>query len=296
MRFLLVILLLFSSSLSAACDFEKGKSWSVKIPEDRFLSGFFSMFGVVVGALELYDQGNIASLSLDFGKRGFYYNPERGDNWWTYYFEPFNLPVKSTVLITLPIDQLIRRRLFDVSLESGPERNFELIQKYIKIKKNILKKVESFQKARFKGRFVVGIHYRATDKFLGEAPEMSRQDFIKRIIEETETFKDPYFFVATDDAFFIDEMLKVFPDKVFFLDAERSETDQPIHTGSSSPDKQGEEALLDCLLLSKTNFLIRTSSNLSLASTWFNPTLPVVLVNPGIHDGKQATCPKQLVK
>jgi len=287
MKIFFLSLLLYSSFLPATCDFEKGKSWSVKIPSDVFKSGFFSMFGVVLGALELYDQGNIASLSLEFGDKGFYYNPKRGENWWTYYFEPMNLSVRSPVLINLPIDQSIRTRFFDISLKSGPEKNYELIQKYIKIKPYLLKKVDAFQKEFFKGRFVVGIHYRATDKFIGEAPEMSPEGFVKQIIEETAMFKDPYFYVATDRACFIDEMVKAFPNRVFFIDAERSINGEPIHTNAKSPDLQGEEALVDCLLLSKTDFLIRTSSNLSLASTWFNPDLPVVLVNPGYHDTKQ---------
>lgn len=286
MRIFFLFLLFFSSFLPAACDFEKGKSWSVKIPADVFRSGFFSMFGVVLGALELYDRGNIASLSLEFGEKGFYYNPKRGENWWSYYFEPVQLPVRGAVLINLPIDQSIRTRLFDISLKSGPEKNHELIKKYIRIKPYILERVDAFQEAYFEDRFVVGIHYRATDKFIGEAPEMSPEGFVKRIIEETQNFKDPYFFVATDQASFIDEMLNAFPDRVFFLDAERSTSDEPIHTKAKAPDLQGEEALVDCLLLSRTNFLIRTSSNLSLASTWFNPDLPVVLVNPGYHDTK----------
>jgi len=281
----LLLLLFFCHSLSALqCDFEKGKSWSIKIPEDKFESGFFSMFCVVIGALELYEKGNIASLSLDFAKKGLYYSPVRGDNWWTYYFESLNLPIKSPVLIRLPIDDKIRHRFFTTSLESGAERNHWLIKKYIRVKEPILNKVDAFVAEHFKNRFVVGIHYRATDKHIGEAPELSCQQFIKRIVEETADFKDPYFYVATDNAYFIPEILKVFPGRVFFLDATRSTDGQPIHKNALKPDLQGEEALLDCLLLSRTQFLIRTSSNLSLASTWFNPYIPVVLANPGIYD------------
>ena len=40
--------------------------------------------------------------------------------------------------------------------------------------------------------------------------------------------------------------------------------------------KEVENALIDCILLSKTDLLIRTSSNFSLASTFFNPKLPVI--------------------
>jgi hypothetical protein len=43
--------------------------------------------------------------------------------------------------------------------------------------------------------------------------------------------------------------------------------------------KKGEGALIDCLLLSRCNTLIRTTSFLSAWASIFNPKLPIVLVN-----------------
>ena len=44
--------------------------------------------------------------------------------------------------------------------------------------------------------------------------------------------------------------------------------------------REGLDAVVDCLLLSRAHTLIRTASNLSLCSTLFNPSLPDRLLNP----------------
>ena len=76
---------------------------------------------------------------------------------------------------------------------------------------------------------------------------------------------------------FLGYMQSTFPGRVTSYSTLRSSNNQPIDYSSSfSPYLRGEEALIDCLLLSKGRILIRTSSNLSLWSTYFNPSLPVV--------------------
>ena len=59
----------------------------------------------------------------------------------------------------------------------------------------------------------------------------------------------------------------------------------PVHyfnPKNVSPYKLGKEAVIDCLLLSKCNHLIRTSSCLSLVSEYFNPQLTDTLLNKRI--------------
>lgn len=55
--------------------------------------------------------------------------------------------------------------------------------------------------------------------------------------------------------------------------------DVAVHHTFKNSYRLGEEAVIDCLLLSQCDILIRTSSNLSLWSTYFNPTLPTILLN-----------------
>ena len=44
--------------------------------------------------------------------------------------------------------------------------------------------------------------------------------------------------------------------------------------------QKGLDAVIDCLLLSRTQFLIRTASNLSLCAAMFNSRVPDLLLNP----------------
>ena len=86
-------------------------------------------------------------------------------------------------------------------------------------------------------------------------------------------------FVATDEHDFLKFIKEAFPGKVISIEMDRSIDGSPIHMNARDPFLQGEQALIDALLLSKTQVLIRTQSNLSLWSSYFNPTLPVITLN-----------------
>ena len=51
----------------------------------------FSVFNDVLAALKYYDAGKYRGLSVDFGLKGVYFDPDRGSNWWEYYCEPIEL-------------------------------------------------------------------------------------------------------------------------------------------------------------------------------------------------------------
>lgn len=81
----------------------------------------------------------------------------------------------------------------------------------------------------------------------------------------------PYkIFVASDEMNFFQYLNAEFPGKIFAYDNTEK------YRGSYSA---GETALIDCVLLSRCNLLIKTSSNLSLASTYFNPEIRVIELN-----------------
>jgi hypothetical protein len=245
-----------------------------------FNTGLFFIFSCIVGALRSLDSRQIASLSVDFGSNGFYYDEKIGENWWGYYFDSL-LSINNS-RYTSSVDSAFQAQFYLSSLSSSREENYRLISKYIQIKKPILDEVNQFEEGFFKGRFVVGIHYRGTDKFISESPSITPDKFLDKLEKEWGSIweKEPLFFVATD----VDEFIKVieqrYPGRVVFHEAERSIDGNPLHSTTKSPYEQGREALIDCLLLSRTHFLARTGSNLSLVSTWFNPSLPTVVLNP----------------
>lgn len=246
------------------------------------------MFGSVIGALDLYDQGKIAGLSVEFGKKGIYYDAERGDNWWNYYFEPIQLgnPGVKKINIAKRMSCEVACRACQLREKNNIsfQRARTLIDKYIHIKPEISSDIERFIQLHFRGRFVIGVHYRGTDK-ITEAPKVAFECVAAHI--ETVMKKRPgaFIFVATDDQHFLRYIMKRFPGQVLFQEAARSLDQCAVHNKKLvSSYRCGLEALTDCLLLSRCQLLIRTASNLSAASSMFQPHLPVMKLSTEYFD------------
>lgn len=244
--------------------------------------GMFSVFTMVLGLMRVYERDGFGGVKVDFQDQGIYYDSPYGLNWWEYYFEPICLgngeEATPYVYSTMPE----QGNLAGVC-EFGTSRveAYHLIQKYVRVKAHIQSKVEEFLKEKFDHAWVIGIHYRGTDKF-SEAPKVAYEKVEKEILNILQRNllkkgkKKIKIFVATDEQPFLDYMVNKFPNVIFFEDNIRSTTGHPVHYYSFQNYKKGEDALLDCLLLSKCDILIRTSSNLSLCASYFNPNLPLI--------------------
>ncbi len=249
--------------------------------------GFFSIFFSVVGALDFYEKGidNCDGLIVDFGKQGLYYDVKYGPNWWEYYFEPINLGVDNPPREIFPKN---KHSFFSVTAgyQMSRERGYELIQKYIKLKPHLQKKIDEFVKEHFEGHHVIGVHYRGTDKST-ESPLVPYKVMIKLMKNECAQDPNLKIFVATDEEKFLKEMYKNFPGKIIAASVLRSQGGYPVHYTSHNGAynyKKGEDAVMDCILLSKCSKLYKTSSNLSSASARFNPFMDVILLSRGIHE------------
>jgi hypothetical protein len=249
--------------------------------DDQSNTGFFHLFIAITGALRKCEQGLASCVTVNFGKFGLYYSPEMGDNWWSYYFEPIKNDSKCTKNF-VEVGAGYRVDFVNSIYNQPREGIFKTLSKHVKVKEPILKIVEDFERDYFQGRFVIGVHYRATDKFIAESIPITPGQFFKILDKEMAPHldKDPLIFIATDDAKFLEKAIKHYPGRIVFASAERSSDGKPLHLKAKNPYQQGKEALIDCLLLAKTQLLLRTSSNLSLVATWFGPKMPVIVVNP----------------
>lgn len=242
-------------------------------------AGMFSIFNSVLRCLDDYERGTIAGLEVNFYNRGAYFDKEYGPNWWQYYCEPVMLGKREGAEIK---QQRSSRDRF-----MSREYAHELIQKHIHIKPHITNKVEAFQLAHFRSCFVIGIHYRGTDKII-EAPRVAYEEVVEQLMAKIERLTQQYvLFVATDEEPFLEYIQWAFPGKVCYqADVIRSANEKPLHIRApSNRYKLGEDALTDCLILSNTDLLIRTNSNLSLWSTYFSPKLPVIELNQRYKKG-----------
>ncbi len=249
---------------------------SYRLGNSNCQQGFFSIFHTVLGALDFYETNEeCTGLVIDFGTNDYYYDPSYGSNWWEYYFEPIKLGMVDTVdkdFVTYKNIIFSNIGQFLLPLDHA----HELINKYIKIKPAIQNKVDSFVQEHFDSKKVIGVHYRGTDK-KSEAPKVP-YEYVANLLKR-EYITDPaiYFFVATDDQLFLDFIKTIFPHKIIYIDALRSCDDHNVHSAAcESPYKKGEQALMDCLLLSRCSKLYKTASHLSDCSIKFNPALPVV--------------------
>lgn len=237
--------------------------------------GLFSNFDDVLSLCKFYDKDLYYGIRVDFGKSGLYYDEKYGRNWWNYYCEPICLGAKK------------HRRMrtghypWETELRTSREEAFRLIQKYIFVKRGILDEVDQFCKECFSSEKMIGLHYRGTDKS-SEAPRISYEKMTEQVFDKItkEQLKDYKIFVATDENAFLDYMISIFGHRICFKEgAIRSTNGKPIHYKQPNPYQCGREALVDALILSRCDLLIRTSSNLSRWSTYFNPIMPVYEVS-----------------
>jgi len=256
------------------------------ILSDNPYAGFFSLYLAAIAGFAVAQQ-NRQKLALDFGS-GPYRDPVRPEStWWEYYFESAEYSTGEWRNCGIPARPL---RQLDSLRDHGPlahlgsrmaRRTASSIAARFKPQAAILDSVNRFADEHFSGRFVLGLHYRGTDKVVGRYAEAGRVDYTL-ILQITESVLKmsprTAVFVATDERELLDRLVAIGSGRILFTGATRSESDQPLHLqrGSAllaSPYQLEKEALIDAMLLARTDHLLRTNSNLSLASALMNPRL-----------------------
>lgn len=247
-------------------------------------SGVFSEFCAVVGALAHYEAAPAiyAGLHVDFACEGLYYEAAAGPNWWEYYFEPVMVgAAANTVRRAVPLWQ---HDTWAENVERQMTRDAAavIVQRHIRLKPAVHGKANEFWRAHAGSGPVVGVHYRGTDKS-EEAPPVPH-DRVAAAVRRTldgAGFPGAKVFLATDEQACVDYMAHAFSNRLFTRAVRRSADGRPVHKRQGDGFRKGEEAVIDCLLLSKCAALVRTSSNLGLAATFFNPAIPATLVEVG---------------
>jgi hypothetical protein len=164
-----------------------------------------------------------------------------------------------------------------------------LVASHIHVRPSILDEVARANAgAVTPGAYVVGVHYRGTDSTRrpglmtdNQTRRVSYQayaDEVRRALDDAAA--SPYHvFVASDEIEFLEFMQKAFGNRVIFSESSPRvhASDLPIHLDRTLPVSnylKGASALVDCLRLAATDYLVKGRSNLSDASLAFNPRLP----------------------
>lgn len=246
--------------------------------------GFFSNFLGVLNNLHWCRKNNYTPV-VYWPKGGLYYDA-RGcngifsDNIWDYYFYPVSdlnyNPHDKINYSPFPPDSFCVATHPNTSAHY-PDPNWrkymnDLISAFIRIKEPTLNKIEEFFTNNIEGRYTVSIHIRGTDKFLEVRPIS-----LDQIFAEANKHAPCQFFIATDDERLLNEAKKKLKGNVIHYNSCRVNRVAGVHNSHSCPEESraylGEEALIDCILLSRCNIMIHTWSNLSIAALLFNPVL-----------------------
>ena len=264
-------------------------------------------------------EGGIRKLQILFGRDGLYWEEGHGDNWFTYFCKLKGIKEKAWLkeeIVTTT--ECCDRALYTENTMSRKQVH-TLIRSHIEVKENVTSLVDEFQHGYFDGYFVIGVHYRGTDKHQ-EAPRKSYQEVVQAIEKEVSSYsgtKKVRIFVATDEAAFLSSVRSHFEsredkNRVVAAEVKRSlDKSKPIHMENSTPYQTGTllaismgfsgnlfffyfflcvivchcvgilglMAWVDCFLLSRCDVLLRTSSNLGLFATFLNPDLKVTLLS-----------------
>ncbi len=245
--------------------------------------GFGASFNTLLTALHFYELGIFSGVEADYKKTGNYYDPKYGYNWWEYYFEPIKVGSPDGAHV-LEYHWFPGAEIVGLKGETK-EENHKILRKYIKVKDHILKKVDNYIDQHFKNEFVVGAFYRGTSARSGaEASLISYQEFSDKfsdILNERGISPNQcIIFIESDEEGFIDHMKSRFPRVIYQTNEMRSkDRGEPIHVNHPNPYDMGEMTVINCLLFSKTNLIIKTQSNMIELASHFNPNIDDIALN-----------------
>ena len=264
----------------------------VKIEIARHDVGFFSLL-----TWQLYVTKYLSSLNLDFtvSLNNKNYNSDEKNT--TLLFSRFTTnenkaltKIKNRQCITIKdIAELVPKYV-----KLNIQESHLMQQSHLQPTQRIMDQVDSFINQKL-GNHFIAVHWRGTDKS-SESRKVLAEEFMEAIGKKLgQLGLGPIkCFIASDEESKM-SLLKAgiksrFPqiEVESFQQVLRSTNGKPLHINNKSSIAQraslGDEALVECLVLSRANFLIRTTSFLSGWSSIFNPHLDICMLNiPDAH-------------
>lgn len=262
------------------------------------------------GALLLYALNGIRKAEamnvipvIDFNcsNSRYFYDAGKGEAVWDYYFEPvspYNYPQirawQEAGIVSEQVVHFISSAEAAYTHQHDPERlatfwawqvpkdkkswmsakrslGRQYIQNYVCPKRHILQKVGDFTRNNFKAKLVIGIHIRGTDfTYAQPIPVETYARELENLLGKNEQ-KDYQIFVATEQQQYLDFFIGRYGRKVVYLNVTRSDSHiAPFRFENVSGYQKGEEVLLDTLLLSRCQHIIKGPAATGELALWFN--------------------------
>lgn len=267
-------------------------------------AGFFAELNKVIDNILHYESQNLQKIYVDWSQEFFPYKDDPFANGWDLYFEP--IQATFSPLVEIPSSRkhgsaMHYHELHDqgciahwIEYEKALPYRLKanrVIEQYIEIKTHILDKLDTIVKENMEGFYCVGAHIRYGSDHVQEAPAGTPKlqdyiDEIKAVLEEKGLDKVKVY-LATDSHYVVDLFKEEFSDILLYITAFRAQYRDEPHLiygradywqehkeewHSKKPGYYGgETVLLDCLLLSKCDIFLHSSSNVSDFVSYFNP-------------------------
>jgi len=241
-----------------------------------------------------------------------FYDSSVGDNVWEYYFEPVAGYSSDDIwkMLNDPSDPLSHDRVHRLTSEElwhihekDPDSIFnypygcfrdiqvdeqwyetqrrkawDVIKRCVRVKPEILEEVDGYFDAHLSGRPVLGLHLRGTDK--GTANSDSRlmrivppAEYIPLIDDYIASHPEAKIFIATDQSQYVDQMRARYGDRAVSCDVMRASGGVNVFQMEGGNYRKGREVLIDALLLSRCDFLLKCTSAVGEFAMYFNPEL-----------------------
>lgn len=169
----------------------------------------------------------------------------------------------------------------------------------------IQEKVDRFFRDHMNGRYIIGVHVRGTDAVSKEEIRPHRQGSLRlpKYVEQIErllkTEPDATIFVASDAQSSVDFIKKVFGSRVITYDSVRHQDGEAVGKGPTGwimpayiahdrdkAARNGEEAVIEYLLLAQCNYLVHNGSSIARTVLLKVPEMPHV----NTHGGQRVGC------
>ncbi len=138
-------------------------------------------------------------------------------------------------------------------------RGREVAGRFLSVKPHVLAKADAFYERCMAGRRVIGAHVRGSD--FSYAFPTPPERYFEFLDEELSRDADTHVFLATDQRQFVESFQQRYGDRVLVYDCLRSDGDTaPFEMTERTPYTRGEEPLLDTLLLSRCNYLLKCAA------------------------------------
>ncbi len=278
--------------------------------------GFFAELHKVIQCLIHYEKDLIRA-HVDWTDEFFPYKDGADENGWDLFFEP--IPIAHKTTLAADVQKVISNstaefhELHDQECTSPwiaydqflPYRKYvnEIITKYIHLKPAVQQEWDAFYTAHMKGYTCIGVHARIARQHAWLVPGKrlpSLEDYYNEIDSLLKKHRGAKIkiFVASDSHQAIKQFKERYGDQILHIEAYRSQEDRDpcimytsgkyykTHKDAWHADKHryfgGLTTMLDCLLLSKCEYVIHTTSNLAFFSTYYNPEIKSIYLPKGV--------------